>query len=156
MIRFVFLHGNMGMLKAETRWDETWGYDLNYYAKIFNFAHKNGIRLIGINVPIQVAKLVSQVGYDKIPKELKSLLPELDLSVQSHRNYFINSIKGSMHDGGNGDTDLLDRMYQTQTLWDEYMSESVSNYAKLFPKSKVVVIAGLGHGTLRLDYVLSS
>ena len=37
---------------------ETWGYDLNYYAKIFNFAAIYGIRLVGLNVPIQVIYLL--------------------------------------------------------------------------------------------------
>jgi len=36
-------------------------------------------------------------------------------------------------------------MYETQTLWDEYMSESAANYLKSFPESTLVLIAGRGH-----------
>lgn len=35
---YVFQHQDFATLKAQTKWDDTWGYDLNNYAKIFNFA----------------------------------------------------------------------------------------------------------------------
>ena len=47
---------------------------------------------------------------------------------------------------GSGDNYSLEKMYETQTLWDEYMSESAANYIKIYPNSTLVVIAGLGHG----------
>lgn len=40
--RFIYIHHNLGRLKRDTDWDNSWGYDLNYYAKIFNFARLHG------------------------------------------------------------------------------------------------------------------
>lgn len=141
--RFVFMHQDMGILKTETNWDETWGYDLNYYAKIFNFAAKNKIRLIGLNVPIQVTKLVSAVGFEQLPGQIKKLMPEVDFNVESHLQYFVQSMRGSTHMSESSES--FRRMYEAQTLWDEYMAESASNYIRQFPKSTLVVLAGLGH-----------
>jgi uncharacterized iron-regulated protein len=113
--RFIFTHHDMGTLKKETRWTESWGYDLNYYAKIFNFAAKRKIRLVGLNVPYPVARLVSQVGLKQLPEELKVLLPEVDLSVARHRSMFDNAMVGGAH-GPSADLSAMDRMYETQTV----------------------------------------
>jgi len=79
--RFVFGHKDFGTLKRDTNWDQNWGYDINYYAKIFQFAAMNGIRLVGLNVPFQVAQLVGQVGLNQLPSELLRLLPDVDLGT---------------------------------------------------------------------------
>jgi len=49
--RYIFGHQNFKTLKEETNWTESWGYDLNFYAKIFNFASQRKIRLLGLNIP---------------------------------------------------------------------------------------------------------
>ena len=79
--RFVFEHKDFLTLKRETSWDQNWGYDLNFYAKIFQFAAMNGIRLVGLNVPFPVAQLVGRVGLSQIPSELHQLLPDVDLGT---------------------------------------------------------------------------
>lgn len=141
--RFIYVHQDMAQLKYETDWDSTWGYDLNHYAKIFSFAAKNKIRLVGLNLPYPVAKLVSEVGMNKIPAKLRDLLPEIDLNVESHKQRFIANIGGGSHFAQ--DPSQLERLYETQTLWDEYMSESAALYLEKFPASTLVIIAGLGH-----------
>lgn len=137
------MHKDLGLLKYETDWDNTWGYDLNYYAKIFNFAAQNGVRLLGLNMPIQVAKLVSEMGLDNLPESLRKLLPEVDLSVEKHKDLFRRALSIGGHDIK--DVDKFERLYETQVLWEEYMSETVSSYVSQFPHSTIVVIAGLGH-----------
>lgn len=142
--RFVFGHGDIARLKIDSEWDSTWGYDLNYYAKIFKYAAKNKIRLVGLNIPIEFAKLVSEVGLSGLPSSLQKFLPEMDLGVQRHKDNFLSAIG---IDGGHGMTNMpsVDRMYETQTLWDEYMSESAAMFLDANPESTLVIIAGLGH-----------
>ena len=60
--RYVFEHRDFKTLKEETNWSRSWGYDLNYYAKILNFACQNKIRLLGLNIPYPVAKYIGSVG----------------------------------------------------------------------------------------------
>lgn len=60
--RYVFEHKSFKTLEEETKWSEAWGYDLNYYAKIFSFAAQNKIRLLGLNIPYAAAKLVGSIG----------------------------------------------------------------------------------------------
>ena len=143
---FVFSHQNMGKLKQAVNWKSTWGYDLNYYAKIFQFCALNRIRLVGLNVPYQVVQLVGLEGYDGLPSQLKSLMPALDLDNKQHRQQFIEAITGAgSTDEHNTKSDSLQRMYEAQTLWDEYMAESSAFYIKSNPSHLLLVIAGVGH-----------
>ena len=78
-------------------------------------------------------------GLDNLPPELKALLPPVDLSVTQHKENFFASMDRHLH---GADQQKMERMYETQTLWDEYMSESAVNYLKKFPSSTLVLIAG--------------
>ena len=140
--RYILEHGDIGVLKKETSWDTNWGYDLNYYAKIFNFAKQRGIRLIGLNLPYPVARFVAENGIKAVPADLKVLLPQIDMSNAAHRAQF-NRLIGVGH--GDEPIQSIERMYQVQCLWDDYMSESAAQYIEKHPKSVVCVIAGLGH-----------
>ena len=133
----------MGTLKRETNWGTTWGYDLNYYSKIFSFAALNKIRLIGLNVPYQVVQLVSSSGFADLAPSLRRLLPPLDLDNGRHRKQFVDAIQGSM--GHDADPSSVQRMYEAQTLWDEYMAESASSFVSKYPGQMLLVIAGIGH-----------
>jgi uncharacterized iron-regulated protein len=143
---YVFRHKDFGILKSQTRWDSTWGYDLNQYAKIFNFACQKGIRLIGLNVPYPVVKLVGSYGLMNMPNELKSLLPTIDLTNRAHKSQFLRLI------GAHGDAMNeigMQRMYEAQCLWDDYMADSVVKLFESVPsgtaKPLFVLIAGVGH-----------
>eukprot|EP01035_Chromulina_nebulosa_P022434 gene22434-29050_t len=52
----------------------------------------------------------------------------------------------SNHGGSNGLSKLqIEHLYESQTLWDEYMSESVSDFIKSNRAVTLLVIAGSGH-----------
>lgn len=143
---FIFEHQNIGKLKAQTNWKETWGFDLNYYAKIFKYAAQHKIRLVGLNIPIGVVQLVGEAGLQSLPESLRVLLPKIDLSNINHRKQFVGAISG----GGSVSHPSLSEermqyLYEAQTLWEEYMSETCANYVKNYPGQKLMVIAGVGH-----------
>ncbi|KAG5178974.1 hypothetical protein JKP88DRAFT_350109 [Tribonema minus] len=141
--RYVFRHGSLGRLKLETGWDDMWGYDFNNYTKIFRFARLNGVRLVGLNAPIQLVSMVSKQGLDGLPRELRPLLPDMDLHNERHRQRFDSAIAAvaAVHPVSG---DALARMYQAQTLWDEYMSESAANYLSS-RGGRMVLLAGSRH-----------
>lgn len=142
--RYIFVHQNIKTLKEETNWDESWGYDLNYYAKIFNFASKHQVRLLGLNIPYPIAKYVGTVGMDKIDPKLKVMLPKIDITDTRHKKQFLEAI-GFNHGDDTMTTEAIDKMYTVQCLWEDYMSETASIYLNNVPNSKLCVIAGVGH-----------
>lgn len=60
-----------------------------------------------------------------MPKDIQAVMPEMDLSQERHRERFEESMRMFPH-GTALDEAAMDRMYQAQTLWDEYMAETAS------------------------------
>ena len=60
-----------------------------------------------------------------LPQRVKEVLPEMDLGQESHRRRFEETINGFQH-GRGMDSEAMGRMYEAQTLWDEYMAETAS------------------------------
>ncbi|CAN0343829.1 unnamed protein product [Ectocarpus sp. 12 AP-2014] len=141
--RYVYSHGDLAALKLDTKWDETWGFDFNQYAKIFHYARENGIRLVGLNAPQSLLHLINKVGIAGLPQRLQEVLPEMDLSNMAHRKRFEDAINGFQH-GAGIDAAAMNRMYEAQTLWDEYMAESASRYLQR-AGGRIVLLAGNGH-----------
>lgn len=142
---FVFGHRDMGQLKRDTNWKNTWGYDLNYYAKIFKFAAQNKVRLVGLNVPYQVVQLISANGFDQLEPSLRRLLPKMDLANLKHRQQFVEAIQSSSAGSHELAEKSMQKLYEAQTLWDEYMSETAARHVAKHPEQMLLVIAGVGH-----------
>lgn len=148
---FIFKHGSMKILKNETNWQETWGYDLSQYAKIFNFAYLNKIRLVGLNIPHQIVSFVAQNGFNELPLKIKEKLPDIDLTNVAHREQFQAAIfgmsKSEQSKHGSINKKVFDHMYESQTLFDEYMAESACNFISSSNNKQLVllIIAGYGH-----------
>lgn len=143
---FIFSHKNFELLQNQTDWKSTWGYDLNYYSKILRYASENNIRLIGLNVPQPVVHYVSKMGLQSVPEAIKKYLPSVDTLDLAHRQQF----DGEMEAAGMPSHMLkgvaLQRMYEAQCLWDDYMAESASLYLQSEqPAKRLVIIAGSGH-----------
>lgn len=65
------------------------------------------------------------MGIAGLPQRLQEILPEMDLDNQAHRKRFDDTIRSFSHGAGIDDA-AMNRMYEAQTLWDEYMAESTS------------------------------
>jgi uncharacterized iron-regulated protein len=106
--------------------------------------------MLGMNVPSQVVSLISNVGIGRLPAKLRALLPdEIDLSNVEHRQHFMKAIGFDSTTGTSafhpGSEERMDNWYQAQTLWDEYMSESISNVLNDCDDVRVVALVGAGH-----------
>lgn len=149
---YVFGKGTLASLKEDTKWDKTWGHKMAYYAKIFQYAKANGIRLCGLNVPQPVVQVVRQLGLEHIPEDLRRRLPAVvDLSNVAHREDFLATMRyfsrfhGGGSNGGGIPEEALERLYEAQTLWDEYMAESAVQVLEANAGSRMIVLAGTNH-----------
>merc|ERR1711871_192528 len=86
---------------------------------------------------------------DNLDPKLKAQLPEVNLGNAKHRTQFEEAI-GFAHGESSMTFENIDKMYQVQCLWEDYMSESCSIYLNRYPDSKLCVIAGLGHVKVRV------
>jgi len=126
-------------------WDATWQYEWALYAPLFRFCQLNPTRIIGLNIPFEVAHMVAHGGIESVPSWLQELLPEMDLSQRQHRRRFEDTLRmqnahrerAQPHPG-------LDHAYTAQVLWDEYMADSAHQYLSV-NQGRLVLLAGTNH-----------
>ena len=70
----------------------------------------------------------------------------MDLHNATHYQRFTDALAaaGASH-GSRVPQEKLAKMYEAQTLWDEYMAESAAKYMDSHPDSRLVVLAGASH-----------
>lgn len=138
----------------ETRWyTTTWGYDHKLYTPIFEYCRFHRIPMVGLNVPFEFVKQVGAYGFDGIPDALKEFLPDnMDLHNKEHYKHFMglmgwdgtNFAVDNVH-GGRGMQHSVERYYQAQVLWEEWMSQSVAMSLNQRPGTRMVALIGSGH-----------
>jgi len=146
--------GSLAKLSERTQWDATWGFPIELYADLFNFAHQKKIRLCGLNVPYPVVQMVSQQGIGNLDPRLRNALPQVDLSNTEHRRRFMEAM-GAM---GKLKASEAENYYEAMALWDDYMASSIAQYITPTPKDgaglkgatntgkeRMVVLVGANH-----------
>ena len=124
----------------KVNWQTSWGFDYGLYRPIFEVTRKHGLRNVALNVPRDWVRTVGRTGFDSLPEEVRSQVPALDLSNESHKAVFTALMGGHPPSSPN--------IYTAQVLWDEAMADSAIKYLARTPvndKTVFVVIAGNGH-----------
>jgi uncharacterized iron-regulated protein len=127
----------------EIQWDTTWGMDYELYKGILDEAKSHRLKVIALNVQRELVRKVAQSGIKGLSPEDKKKLPEMDLTDQQHRTYIKSIYKG--HEGGSAKG--FKKFYEAQSLWDEGMAETLSEFLESGEgKHKtVLVFVGSGH-----------
>ena len=126
----------------DTHWYKEWGYEYNLYKPILDFAREKGIPVLALNAPKDVVKMVSKKGLIDLSDEEKKLLPEVDTSDFFHRVYIEKIIKGHIDRSAD-----IERYNNVQSLWEEYMAQTIVNYLSSWEgkDKKILVFTGNGH-----------
>ncbi|SDO39431.1 ChaN family lipoprotein [Desulforhopalus singaporensis] len=122
-----------------------WRFDYRYYRDIINFAKKNKVPVIGINLDRQIVSGVFRDGdTDGLdPQVLASLPKTRDLDIAGYRQR-LEAIHNIHQSGGHG-SGFFSGFIQAQGLWDETMASNISNYLKQNPTTRIIVLAGAQH-----------
>ena len=133
----------------------------------------------GLNCPTQVVELVRESGISDIDPDISALLPlRMDFGNERHRKRFEDTMAemesiGVSHMNLRGATayevdmskvsaqtedreQILQKYYESQTLWDEYCAESAAKYYEScaqteekrgsgFEGAKLIILAGSSH-----------
>ncbi|MCL7487735.1 MAG: ChaN family lipoprotein [Desulfobulbaceae bacterium] len=122
-----------------------WGFDYRYYRDIIEYAHRNKIPIVGLNIEKAIVSKVfkegSLAGLDE--EQMQVIPPERKLDAPGYRERLSRAF--SSHDQQNFTADKIGGFMQAQSIWDEAMAESIVNYLAANPEKKMVVIAGNGH-----------
>lgn len=126
----------------QSEYFKRWGFDYNLYKPILDFAKKEKIPVIALNMEREIIDKVSKGGIDSLSEEERSKIPEeIDLSDDDYKERLFSVFK--MHD--RAEQRNFDFFYQSQLLWDETMAESIDNFLRKNEDYKIIVLAGGGH-----------
>lgn len=129
----------------ESHYFKRWGYDYRLYRDIINFARRQQIPVVALNLEKElVSKVFKKGGISALSPEEQQQLPvdrDLDMPGYQDRIGSVFQMHGSRITKSGQFRDFL----QSQALWDETMAESVADHLILHPEQRIVVIAGQGH-----------
>ncbi len=126
----------------ESRWNENWSMDFDYYRGLLTFAREQRIPIIALNAEKELVVALRSKTPDQLSAGERARLPELDMTDPYHRA-MAEAILGDRHHSGVA----LDGFIRIQTLWDETMAESAARYltSPAGSDKHLLVVAGGNH-----------
>ena len=147
---------SLNALLKVTQWNNTWGYDPELYAPLFRWCRVNNVQMVGLNVPRRLVSFVSQYGLEGLSPELRAFLPkDIDTTNEAHFNEFIKLIGLNAHNLNSRGSDMRQtvwKWFESQVVWDEFMSETVLQTCEKMPNARVVALIGSGHVENRVGF----
>ncbi len=128
----------------ESEYKERWGYDWKLYRPIVEFCRLNQVPVAALNVPRELTKSISKVGFAGLTDAEKKDLGPVDFNVKAHRDHWYPQFSHG-HGQNKPSAGQQERSYQVMTAWDDYMAQSATNFKKDRQLKRMVILAGSGH-----------
>ena len=110
-----------------TEYFKRWGFDYSLYRPILLFAKSRKIPVVALNQRREIVDKVFRGGLNSIRRKKKVAVPSgMDFSDEGYRKRLAKVFRE--HAGSR--TENFDFFYQDQILWDETMSESITQFLK--------------------------
>ena len=136
-----WIDGSIGEEKFQQIYYDNWNFPWQAYRIIFDYARKEKIPLIGLNVPRSITRQVSQKGFKSLSAEQRGQISNIACRVDEEYMKYIRKAFGA-HAHGNLDFNYF---CEAQLVWDNVMAINALNYLKDHPVAAVVVLTGVGH-----------
>jgi uncharacterized iron-regulated protein len=134
-------------LRAQTEYDQRWGFDWELYAPIVRFAKAQSIPILALNTPSEVTRQVARQGLASLSPAQRQLIPSLDeirLVPPAYRQMVQQIYLDSHHGHQENDQNRFEFFFQAQVLWDETMAEGLAQALQQSDR-QLVVLSGQGH-----------
>ena len=133
--------GEISEKQFEAIYYDNWTYPWPVYRMIFEYARQEKIPMIGLNVPREITRQVSQGGFNSLSQEQKGKLKDVTCRVdKEYMDYIKRAFGGHAHGNIN-----FTYFCEAQMVWDTAMAVNTLEYLKQEPNSVVVLLAGAGH-----------
>ena len=133
--------GKISEEEFEAIYYQNWTYPWSAYRMIFEYARKEKIPMIGLNVPRDITRQVSRKGFSSLSEEQKGRLAEVSCRVDKE---YMDYIKKAFGGHGHGKMNFI-YFCEAQMVWDNAMAVHTLDYLKRNPEDVVVLLAGVGH-----------
>jgi uncharacterized iron-regulated protein len=135
--------GKTGEKEFQRIYYDNWNYPWSAYRMIFEYARKENVPMIGLNVPRDITRQVAQKGFSSLSAEQKGQISNVACRVDKDYMDYIKSAYGS-HGHGHGKFDFT-YFCEAQLVWDSAMAVNTLAYLEEYPNAVVVLLAGAGH-----------
>ena len=133
--------GTISEEQFEAIYYDNWNYPWPVYRMIFDYARQEKIPMIGLNVPREITRQVSQGGFNSLSEEQRGKLKDVSCRVdKEYMDYIKRAFGGHAHGQIN-----FTYFCEAQMVWDTAMAVNTLDYLKKEPDSAVVLLAGAGH-----------
>lgn len=127
---------------TETDYKKRWGFDYQLYRPIIEFAKKEKIPILALNIESEIIKKISKIGISSLSSaELNKLPFQLDFTDKKYKNFIYEIFK--VHPKQSEMS--FERFYNIQVIWDESMAEVINTFLEQHRNYHIVVLAGNGH-----------
>ena len=133
--------GNIGEDEFIEIYYDNWNYPWSAYRMIFEYAREEKIPMIGLNVPRDITRQVSQKGFNSLSEDQKGQLANVSCRVDEE---YMNYIKKAFSGHGHGKLNFT-YFCEAQLVWDTAMAVHAIEYLEKNPDAVVVLLAGAGH-----------
>jgi len=122
-------------------WYDRGSYRWDYYAPIMKVARDHEIRVVGLNVPRDIPRVVNRKGLEGLSDVQKAIVGSINPGNSPQHRYLISRYFGESV--AMMPPAWFDRMYAAQCLWDTVMARSILD--NLRDGETMVVVVGGGH-----------
>ncbi|MFH2218471.1 MAG: ChaN family lipoprotein [Pseudomonadota bacterium] len=136
-----WVSGEMDIGEFRKVYDDNWNFPWDLYSPIFEYARKNQVPMIGLNVSRDITRQVARMGFKSLSGEQKGKLQDVSCRVDKEYMDFIRKAFGAHAHGGLNFTNFC----EAQLVWDNVMAISALEFLKERPGWTMVMITGSGH-----------
>lgn len=137
-----WVNGEMPVDEFQNAYYERWTLPWDLYADIFLYAREKHIPMVGLNVPEEITKKVSENGFSSLTREDLKKLP-IGISCDVDKKYMDYIQKAYRAHGRSGKGFV--NFCEAQLIWDKVMAWHLVDYLKKDPGTTVIVLAGTVH-----------
>ena len=136
-----WIAGNISETQFEEIYYDNWTYPWPLYRMIFEYARKEQIPMIGLNVPREITRQVSRGGFNSLSEKQRGQLKNVSCRVDKE---YMDYIKRAFGGHGHGNMNFT-YFCEAQMVWDTAMAVNTLAYLEKEPDAVVVLLAGAGH-----------
>jgi len=136
-----WVSGKMSKRDFQKVYSENWNLPWRFYGKILEYAKKEKIPLVALNVPSEITQQVARGGFQSLSKEEREKLPNVTCRVDRDYMAFIREAYGAHAHGQLNFTYFC----EAQLVWDNVIAINALRYLKANPKLSMILLTGTRH-----------
>jgi len=133
--------GDLSERRFQEAYYDNWNFPWTMYDDIFQYARRQSLPLVGLNVPREITRQVSRRGFRSLNDQQRGQLDNVTCRVDREYMEFIRRAYGAH---GHGNMDFI-YFCEAQLVWDSVMAVRAIDYVERNPDSILVLLAGTGH-----------